>query len=330
MELLRIENLSVGYKTYRGSSKVLDDINIYVREGEKVGLVGPTGSGKTTLLNTILRILPPNGIIYKGKIFFKGIEILTAKKKILNKIRRENIGIIFQDPMSSLNPFFKIHDQLYDALKYSKALNGKNVNEKILRELGIKLLKEVALPDPERVLDSYPFQLSGGMRQRVSIALALTRANDLLLADEPTTNLDVTIQEQILNLLRELVNERKLSIILVTHALGMLREFVDRVYVMYAGQIMETAETDELFSNPIHPYTKFLFESVPKLVGPKLTSEAGGGGLPRETLDYVNPPSGCRFSLRCPFADHRCRVSKPPLYEVSKGHFVACWLSYKG
>jgi len=323
--LLRIKNLSVGYKTHEGVTKVLDNVNMYVYRGEKVGLIGESGAGKTTLLNTILRILPPNARVFRGEIVFNGVDLLRAKKNVLDDIRRSRIGIIFQDPMSALNPFFKVRDQLYDALRYSKFLDkNKKVDEKVLKETSLKMLKEVALPDAERVLDSFPFQLSGGMRQRVCIALALTRANDLLLADEPTTNLDVTIQEQILNLLRDLVNKRKLAVILVTHALGMLKGFVDRIYVIYAGQIVEVANTNKLFSNPQHPYTRFLLESAPRLTGEWRAKE-----LPERIINYINPPKGCRFSVRCPYATDRCKTEKPQMIEISSGHFARCWLLRK-
>ena len=318
--LLVVENLSVGYRTYRGHSKVLDSVSFEVLRGEKVGIIGETGCGKTTLLRSVLRILPPNALIYGGKVIFKGIDVLSSSHDNLNRLRRESIGIIFQDPMSALNPFLRVRDQLYDAIKYSKLIEGyKGKSKDYLRELSINLLKEVALPDPQRVLDSYPFQLSGGMRQRVCIALALTRANELLLADEPTTNLDVTIQEQVLNIIRNLVEERKLSVILVSHALGMLSEFVDRIYVMYAGQMIESGRAEEIFSDPKHPYTRALVASAPKLIG-KWEAEALFGRVP----DYVNPPGGCRFRSRCPFVKEECRVIKPSPQKISETHWVAC------
>jgi len=318
--LLVVENLSVGYRTYRGHSKVLDNVSFEVLKGEKVGIIGETGCGKTTLLRSVLRILPPNALIYGGKVIFKGIDILNSSHDSLNKLRRESIGIIFQDPMSALNPFLKVRDQLYDAIKYSKLIEEhKGKSKEYLRELSINLLKEVALPDPQRVLEGYPFQLSGGMRQRICIALALTRANELLLADEPTTNLDVTIQEQVLNILRNLVEERKLSVILVSHALGMLSEFVDRIYVMYAGQMIESGRAEEIFFDPKHPYTRALVASAPKLIG-KWEAEALFGRVP----DYVNPPEGCRFQSRCPFVKEECRAMKPPLQKISETHWVAC------
>ncbi|MCS7103543.1 MAG: ABC transporter ATP-binding protein [Candidatus Korarchaeum sp.] len=322
--LLKVEGLSVGYRTYRGSSRVLDNLDIEVAKGEKVGVVGETGCGKTTLLRSILRILPPNAIVYSGKVFFKDVSMLDVSKDTLNKVRRESIGIIFQDPMSALNPFLRVRDQLHDAINYSKMFSDdKGLRKEDIREISIRLLKEVALPDPERILDSYPFQLSGGMRQRVCIALALTRANELLLADEPTTNLDVTIQEQVLNLLRDLVNERKLSVILVSHALGMLSEFVDRVYVMYAGQIAEVGRTEEVFNDPLHPYTRALVSSAPKLTG-RWEAEALFGRVP----DYINPPQGCRFQSRCKYFEvrkPRCTLSRPPLQRISETHWVACY-----
>ncbi len=322
--LLKVENLSVGYRTYRGPSHVLDDVFLEVKKGERIGVIGETGCGKTTLLRAILKILPPNALIYDGKVSFKGIDLFRADRRTLDRIRRESVGIIFQDPMSALNPFLKVRDQLYDAIRYSSILgNSEKPREGDLKEISIKLLKEVALPDPERVLDSYPFQLSGGMRQRVCIVLALTRANELLLADEPTTNLDVTIQEQVLNLLRDLIDKRKLSVILVSHALGMLSEFADRIYVMYAGQVVEVGSTEEIFDDPLHPYTKALISSAPKLSG-RWEAEALFGRVP----DYINPPQGCRFQARCRYFEvHKsyCVHSKPPLLKISENHYVACY-----
>jgi len=322
--LLDIRDLSVGYKTYRGVLKILNGVYLTVGQGEKVGLIGESGCGKTTTMKTILRILPSNAILEGGEIYFRGKDILKMNKKELTEVRRKHITMIFQDPTAALNPVFKIETQLTDVIKYSGILGEKNVTKDELRDMSLKLLKEVALPDPERVLDSYPFQLSGGMRQRICIAMSLATARDLLIADEPTTNLDVTIQDQVLRLMKDLVEKRNLSVILISHALGAVRGFVDRVYVMYAGNMVEVAETKELFSNPLHPYTQGLLASVPKLTGTEF-SEGIKGRVP----DYLNPPTGCRFHPRCDYVMDKCVKEKPLFIDVGGAHEVACWYYHK-
>ena len=321
-QLLEIKDLYVGYKTYRGTSRVLDSVHLTVNAGEKVGIIGESGCGKTTTMKTILRILPTNAVIQKGEIRFRGKNVLRMGKNELNELRRKHIAMIFQDPTAALNPVFKIETQLIDIIKSS----GEHESEKMeeFKARCMSLLKEVALPDPERVLDSYPFQLSGGMRQRVCIAMALATPRYLLIADEPTTNLDVTIQDQILRLIKDIVEKRRLSVILISHALGAVKGFVDKVYVMYAGNIVEVADTEELFSNPMHPYTKGLLDSTPKLTGGGF-SEGIRGRVP----DYVNPPTGCRFHPRCDYILGKCKKEKPPFINVEGDHGVACWLYYK-
>jgi len=320
--LLDIKGLCVSYKTYRGKLKVLNGVHLAVKEGEKVGLIGESGCGKTTTMKSILRILPTNAVLEGGEIYFRGKDILKMNKKELTEIRRKHITMIFQDPTSALNPVFKVETQLGDVIKYSGILENEKekVTKEKLKALAIKLLKEVALPDPERVLDSYPFQLSGGMRQRICIAMSLATARDLLIADEPTTNLDVTIQDQVLRLMKDLVERRNLSVILISHALGAVRGFVDRVYVMYAGNMVEAAETRELFSNPLHPYTQGLLASVPKLTGTEF-SEGIRGRVP----DYLNPPTGCRFHPRCDYVSEKCKRETPLFIKVGGNHEVACW-----
>jgi len=316
--LLEINDLKVNYKSYWYTYYVLNGINFHINKGEKVGLIGESGSGKTTFLKSILRILPPQGRIISGKILYQGIDLLSIKDEEMNKIRRKSIGMIFQDPLSALNPVFKIKDQLFEILKWSLESTESSSNK--LKEKAIELLKEVALPEPERVLESYPFQLSGGMRQRVMIAMALASARDLLLADEPTTNLDVTIQDQILRLLNRLVEERNLSLILVSHALGMVAKMTHRTYVMYAGDIVEEAPTKMIFHEPLHPYTKLLIESLPRLSGKGI-----GEGIKGNPPDYRDPPTGCRFYPRCPFAMEICKKRKPEMIDIDKRK-VACYL----
>jgi len=316
--LLKINDLYVGYKTYRGLSKVLNGVHLSVNVGERVGLIGESGCGKTTTMKSILRILPSNAEINKGEIYFRGKDVLKMDKKELDELRRKYIAMIFQDPTAALNPVFKVETQLADLIKYSL---GEAKTKEEIRERCLKLLEEVALPDPERVLDSYPFQLSGGMRQRVCIAMALATPRQLLIADEPTTNLDVTIQDQILRLIKDVVIKRKLSVIFISHALGAVREFVDRVYVMYAGDIVEVAQTEDIFSDPLHPYTRGLLESTPKLTGGGIAT-----GIAGRIPDYVNPPPGCRFHTRCNQRLSKCKKEKPPFIKMNGNRGVACWL----
>jgi len=322
--LLEVRDLKVCYRTYRGILRVLNGVNFTVERGEKVGIIGESGCGKTTTMKTILRILPSNGMVCGGEIIYDRKNILKMEGNELNVIRGRKIAMIFQDPTAALNPVFKVGEQFMDMLKHSKALEGKKPTEDELKEEILDMFKEVMLPDPERVFNSYPFQLSGGMRQRVCIAMALATAQELLIADEPTTNLDVTIQDQILRLIKDLVDKRDLSVILISHALGAVRGLVDRVYVMYAGNMIEVADAKELFREPKHPYTKGLLASAPKLTGGGISS-----GIPGRIPDYLNPPNGCRFNPRCDQAMEICKEKVPPFFDLGS-HKVACWLYKEG
>ncbi len=319
--LLRIDDLHVHYKSYWYVNQVLNGVWLRMDEGERIGIVGETGSGKTTLLKTILRILPQNSSIPRGTIKYREIDILKASEAELSKVRRSEIGMIFQDPMAALNPVFKIKDQLYDVIKYKFLADGSNPSKAVLHEHALGVLESVSLPDPERVLESFPFQLSGGMRQRVMIAMALLSAGKLLLADEPTTNIDVTLQDQILRLIDKLVKQRGLSTILVSHALGMVRQMTDRAYVLYAGDIMEEARTGELLDHPKHPYTDLLVSSAPKI-----SSRRIGEGIRGKLPDYRSPPAGCRFAPRCPYAMDKCHKVKPKRTALNAEHVFACHL----
>lgn len=320
-----MKDLCVGYRTYMGKLSVLNGVHLNMHEREKVGIIGESGCGKTTTMKAILRILATNAVIDGGDIHFRGNDMLRIDKKKLDGIRRKNLTMIFQDPTAALNPVFKVESLLGDVVKYSGNFEHEKATKQLIREKSLEALREVALPDPERVLDSYPFQLSGGMRQRICIAMSLATAKDLLIADEPTTNLDVTIQDQVLRLMKDLVDKKNLSIILISHALGTIRGTVDTVYVMYAGTMIEAAETGELFSDPLHPYAQGLLKSVPKLTGAGF-SEGIKGRIP----DYINPPPGCRFHPRCEYALDICRKEKPQLLRVdANNHRVACWLYNK-
>jgi peptide/nickel transport system ATP-binding protein len=322
---LEVKNLFIDFKTYMGTMKVLNGVDFSLHEREKIGLIGESGCGKTTTMKAILGILASNAMLEGGEIRFRGHEILKMSKRQLSEIRRKNITMIFQDPTAALNPVFKVEEILADVIRYSGSFGHEKVTKRLLREKSIAALKEVLLPDPERVLDSYPFQLSGGMRQRVCIAMSLATAKDLLIADEPTTSLDVTIQDQVLRLMKDLVDKKNLSIILISHALGTIRNTVDTVYVMYAGNMIESAETGKLFSNPLHPYSQGLLNSAPKLTG-----EGFSEGIEGRIPDYINPPQGCRFNPRCGYAMEMCKKEAPLLLEVdSDKHKVACWLYNK-
>jgi peptide/nickel transport system ATP-binding protein len=324
-QLLEVKDLHIGYHTYMGKLKVLNGVDFTVRQGEKVGVIGESGCGKSTTMRAILRVLASNAVLDGGEIDFRGNNVLKMGKKQLEEMRRNKVTMIFQDPTAALNPVFKVGELLADVIKYSGSYGGKQASKNEVHRRAIDILKEVALPDPERVLGSYPFQLSGGMRQRICIAMSLATAKELLIADEPTTNLDVTIQDQVLRLMKNLVEKRNLSVILISHALGTVRGTVDTVYVMYAGNMIETAETEVLFSNPLHPYTQGLLKSVPKLTGAGF-SEGIEGRIP----GYMNPPPGCRFHPRCSHAWDACRKERPGLRSVdADDHKVACWLYTK-
>ncbi|NIQ05906.1 MAG: ABC transporter ATP-binding protein [Candidatus Korarchaeota archaeon] len=315
--ILEAKNLHVYYKTRLGNRKVLHGVNLSLAHGETLGLIGESGCGKTTLLKSFLRILPSNGLIPDGEIWYKERDLL--KEKNITDIRRHAISMIFQDPTGALNPVYKIGRQLMDAIKSTS--DKKKITAKEAEELAKDNLKKAGLPNTERILDSYPFQLSGGMKQRVCIALANATAKDVLLADEPTTNLDVTIQNQVLREIHRLIEETNLSVILVSQALGLVKNITDRVYVMYAGMIAESAEANELFADPLHPYTQGLLAAVPKLTGGGIPE-----GIPGRIANYLNPPRGCRFHPRCDRKMDICSKEQPPMIEMGDGHHVACHL----
>lgn len=323
--LLDIRDLSVNFRVYGGVLRVLDRINFHVLPGERVGLVGETGCGKTTTMKGILRVLPsPPAEIPQGEILFQDQDVLKMSQRELVDMRGQGISMIFQDPTAALNPVFTVGQQLTAVIRHASPAN-RNLSRAELNARALQALRQVALADPERLLDSYPIQLSGGMRQRVCIGMALSTQPGLLIADEPGTALDVTIQDQVLRLLQDLVEQQGNSFILITHTLGIVRQMTDRVYVMYAGNMVEVAPTRRLFANPLHPYTQGLMDAVPRLTGGGISE-----GIPGRIPNYMNPPSGCRFSGRCPHTMPVCSREKPPVFQIEgpedESHEVACFL----
>lgn len=320
-KILEIKDLHISYQVYGGELKVVDGISLSVSRGERVGLVGETGCAKTTTMKAILKILPRNAIIKKGHIEFNGTNVLNMNDFDIQQFRRKGAAMIFQDPTAALNPVFTVGDQMKAALRYSYSSGMQKLSEEEISIKLIQALKDVSLPDPHRILNCFPFQLSGGMKQRICIAMAISAGKKILLADEPGTSLDVTIQDQVLRLISELVDKKNLSVVIVTHSLGVVKENTDYTYVMYAGTIVEGGPTEVVFSKPLHPYTIMLMKCVPKLTG-----EGIAQGIPGRLIDYLNPPRGCRFSPRCPYVEEICENEKPDLFDIGGQHSVACHL----
>jgi oligopeptide/dipeptide ABC transporter ATP-binding protein len=318
--LLSVRSLSVEFSSYGRRSQVLRDVSLDVPAHRHVALVGESGCGKSVTMRAVMGILPtPPARIVSGAILFDGRDLLRLNPREREALRGTAMSMVFQDPMTSLNPVFTIGDQMGTILKYADRRLGRarNRTERLARVY--EVLSQVRMPDPERIARSYPIMLSGGMRQRVLIAMALLSEPRLLIADEPGTALDVTTQAQILKLLRDLVDDRGLALLMITHNLGVVREAADTVYVMYAGSVVEHAPTAELFARPRHPYTRALIDCVPKLSG-EATFRGIDGSLP----DYAAPPPGCRFAPRCPLAIAAC--GRPPeVKTVGADHHAACW-----
>jgi oligopeptide/dipeptide ABC transporter ATP-binding protein len=365
--LLEIRNLKVNFYTYAGVVRALDGINLKIRKGETLGLVGETGCGKSVTSLAIMRLVPdPPGKIEAGEIMLRGEDLLKKSEEAMRKVRGNDGTMVFQDPSTFLNPVMTIGDQISETLlihrDLRKDLQEERIREKsdslakttpqsdaarILREeikslelspanarvsrrelkrialkKSVELLRTVRMAEPESALRQYPHELSGGMRQRVIIAMAIACGPELLIADEPTTALDVTIQAQILDLLNELKLTVGLSVMFITHDLGIVAETCEEVAVMYAGNIVEVAETNRLFENPLHPYTQALLRAIPKISERKNELESISGSVP----NLIDPPNGCRFHPRCPFVMEVCRKFKPESEEVELDHFVACHL----
>ncbi len=320
--LLRIRDLRTYFVTDRGSgtARAVDGVSLDLYPGETLGVVGESGCGKTVLSLSILRLVPePPGHIRPGSLIeFEGRNLLTLAPRDLRAVRGNRIAMIFQEPMTSLNPVLPIGDQVAEA-----AIVHQRLSRRAARSRAIELLRQVGIPEPEERTDHYPHQLSGGMRQRVMIAMALICHPQILIADEPTTALDVTIQAQILELLERLQRELGMAVLLITHDLGVVAGTTDRVVVMYAGQVVETAPTRDLFARPQHPYTEGLMESIPRLDRPRARLHSIPGSVPAATAW----PPGCRFHPRCPYAWDKCRTEEPPLLETgTPGHTARCWL----
>ncbi|RLG85045.1 MAG: ABC transporter ATP-binding protein [Thermoprotei archaeon] len=319
--LLAVEDLSVYYYTLEGVVKAVRNLNFQLGKGEILCLVGESGSGKSTVGLAISGALPENAMIASGKIIFNDIDLLRLPEEKLREIQGREISIIFQDPAATLNPLFTIGSILTDVIKTHLGITEKDK----VKKLALEMLKIAGLPDPERIYNSYPHELSGGMLQRAIIAVALSTRPKLLIADEPTTMLDVTLQAQILDLLLDLQKKFKLSILFITHNLGVAAEIADRILVMYAGIGLEEASTYEILRNPLHPYTKGLIECVPRCHIRVSKLRYIPGSLP----DLRNPPPGCPFHPRCPYAMDICKREEPPMIEVKTGHRVWCHLYSK-
>ena len=315
--LLQVRNLKTYFYTESGVAKAVDGISFDIREGETLGLVGESGCGKSVTALSIMRLIQnPPGRIEGGEVIFKGRDLLTLSERKMRKFRGSEFSMIFQEPMTSLNPVFTCGDQIAEAL-----ILHQNLDRKTAKEKAVELLKLVGVQPPEQRADEYPYQLSGGMRQRVMIAIALSCNPSLLIADEPTTALDVTIQAQILELLADIREQFDMAVLTITHDLGVIAEVADRVAVMYAGKIVEYADVGELFGHPLHPYTKGLLASIP-VIGEKKDRLMV---IPGRVPEAVRWPAGCRFHPRCALADAHCADKEPELKEKEKGHRVACW-----
>jgi peptide/nickel transport system ATP-binding protein len=315
--VLRVENLKVYYFTTRGVVKAVDGVSFVVDEGDVLGVAGESGSGKSTLGYAILGLVPPPGRIVGGRVILDDIELTALSEDELRKIRWSKVSMVFQGALNILNPVMRIGDQMAEILIHHKGVSREEAL-KVVREH----LRMVGLPLD--VVKRYPHELSGGMKQRVVIAMALLLKPRLVIADEPTTALDVVIQAQIMNLLKQLKEEEKLSMIFITHDLSLIAEIANKIAIMYAGKIVELGSSEDVYAKPLHPYTQSLLNSIPSIKQRKRLS-----WIPGAPPDLRDPPPGCRFHPRCPFAMDVCRREEPPFIEIEKGHYTSCWLYLK-
>jgi peptide/nickel transport system ATP-binding protein len=317
--LLDIRGLKTWFKTDEGMVRSVDGVDLAIDRGETVCVVGESGCGKTVTALSVLKLIAmPPGKIVEGEILWQGRDLVPLDAEEMNRIRASEIAIVFQEPMTSLNPVYTVGDQLCEVIQQHEGLNRRAALAR-----AVEMLSLVQIPNPQRRVHDYPHHFSGGMRQRVMIAMALSCNPKLLIADEPTTALDVTIQAQILDLLQDMKSRLGMSIMLITHAMGVVAEVAQRVAVMYAGKVVEEAGVDRLFGNPRHPYTQGLIRSIPRIdlaAERKQRLETIAGTVPK----LIDPPEGCRFAARCRFAIDECRLAQPPLREIEAGHKVAC------
>ncbi len=321
MALLEIKGLKTHFKTDDGWLHAVDGVDMSIDAGETLGVVGESGCGKSVTAMTVLKLIAmPPGKIVAGQVLWKGRDLVPLPPEEMRKIRAKEIAIVFQEPMTSLNPVYTVGEQIAESIRLHEGLSKKEAMDR-----AVDMLKLVRIPTPERRVRDYPHQFSGGMRQRVMIAIALACNPKLLIADEPTTALDVTIQAQILDLMGELKDRLGMAVMLITHAMGVVAETAQRVVVMYAGKVVEEASVEDLFARPRHPYTQGLIRSIPRIdmaATHKVRLEAIAGTVPK----LIAPPEGCRFASRCKFVMPACTVATPPLREVTPGHKVACIL----
>ena len=319
--LLEVRNLQTHFPTRAGLVRAVNDVSFHLDSGELLGLVGESGCGKSITALSVMRLISPPGKIVGGEITFDGKNLLKLSDSEMRQIRGDDIAMIFQDPMTSLNPVYTVGEQIAEALRLHRKLSRKAA-----RDAAVEAMREVSIPDPARRINDYPHQLSGGMRQRVMIAMALACDPKLLIADEPTTALDVTIQAQILELLDQLRKNRELAVLLITHDLGVVAEVADRVAVMYTGRIVEQSPVEELFARPKHPYTEGLLRSVPKLSGAAVAKKERLETIEGTVPSPTDLPPGCHFAPRCPHRMPRCTAEEIPLYDLEHDVKVRCVL----
>jgi len=323
-KILEVENLATYFHTFKGVVKSVDHISFSMEEGEVLGVVGESGGGKSVTGFSVIKLIDPPGQIQADRILFDGMDLMEKSENEMNRIRGDKITMIFQDPMTSLNPVYTIEHQITEVLK----LHTPGITKAECRRRGIELLKEVGIPNAEERLKCYPHQFSGGMRQRVVIAIALAGSPKLIIADEPTTALDVTIQAQVLQLMKRLVNEKGCALMLITHDLAVVSEITDRVNVMYCGHIVESAPTRELIEKPLHPYTEGLLASIPG--SGKVREDERLEVIPGMVPNMFDLPKGCKFAPRCAKCMEICQQAEPPVITVSPGRQVACHLYDEG
>ena len=318
--LLSVENLYLSFFTYAGEVQALRGISFHVNYGEAIGIVGESGSGKSVSSLSIMGLLPPAGKIKSGRINFEGRDLLALSEKQMQQIRGNEISMIFQDPMTSLNPVYTVGEQIMEPLMLHQQLSKADAARQ-----AVEMLSLTGMPDPQRRFNQYPHEFSGGMRQRAMIAMALSCKPKLLIADEPTTALDVTIQAQILHLMKDLKNHLNTSIIMITHDLGVVAELCSRILVMYGGTIVEEGSAEDIFYRPAHPYTRGLLQSVPDI---RKADNAALVPIDGQPPDLLVPPPGCPFWPRCQHAMRICAEERPDYYELDAGHRAACWLQH--